>query len=105
MAFLVFVTQDKVPKELPGEKISLAFQAKHEPGALLKCLKTFAKFELNMTKLESRPIPENPFQYVFFVDLQGNLNDSYVSHCLTELNELAQSVKIFGNYPMGQTYS
>ncbi|MDC1175509.1 prephenate dehydratase domain-containing protein, partial [Bacteriovoracaceae bacterium] len=73
--FLVFTREDEVPSAISQEKTSLSFSTKHHPGALLNCLQTFKNFDLNLTKLESRPIPENPFEYYFFVDLLAGIND------------------------------
>jgi prephenate dehydratase len=85
-----------------GEKTSLAFSVHHHPGALLDCLKLFAQHEINLTRLESRPIPANPFEYVFFVDLLGGLEDGPVRAALTELRGAARQVKVIGSYPLGE---
>ena len=85
-----------------GEKTSLAFSVAHHPGALLDCLKKFAEHEINLTRLESRPIPTNPFEYVFFVDLLGGLNHPKVAAALSELREVARQVKVIGSYPLAE---
>ena len=83
-----------------GEKTSLAFAVHHHPGALLHCLKRFAEHEINLTRLESRPVPTNPFEYVFFVDLLGGLDDDPVKAALSELRAAARQVKVIGSYPV-----
>jgi len=85
-----------------GEKTSLAFAVHHHPGALLDCLKRFAEHEINLTRLESRPVPANPFEYVFFVDLLGGLNAGPVKAALAELRSAARQVKVIGSYPLAQ---
>lgn len=79
-------------------KTSIAFRAHHHPGALLDCLEIFKKFGINLTKLESRPVVENPFEYIFYADLQLPLNHPKTKECLEELNLDAHHVKILGTY-------
>lgn len=54
--------------------------------------------DLNMTKIESRPIPEQPFEYRFFVDFEGNLADATVENAILGIKEEAARLKILGNY-------
>jgi prephenate dehydratase len=100
--FFVFVKKDFVPIDLAQEKLSLAFTTKHNPGALLDCLHLFAMHDINLTKLESRPIPQNPFEYVFFVDFIGSVKDKQVEICLDELSNVAKSIHFLGNYPISK---
>ena len=99
--FLAFSQKDNLPTDIAQEKTSLAFATKHHPGALLNCLQKFANNSINLTKLESRPIPENPFRYIFFVDFVGGQNETNVQNCLEEMKADADSVKILGSYPKG----
>lgn len=100
--FLVFVKEDKIPESLNQEKTSIALKTKHHPGALLNCLQVFKNFNINLTKLESRPIPENPFDYIFFIDFTGALTDPYIQMALKKLKDDAAHVKILGSYPAGK---
>lgn len=100
--FAVFLRRDKVPPDLKMEKTSLAFTAAHRPGSLLDCLKRFADHGINLTKLESRPVPENPFAYVFLVDLDGGIKDAPVEKALDELRVDAGMLKVLGSYPLGR---
>ncbi|MGZ6143584.1 MAG: prephenate dehydratase [Myxococcales bacterium] len=84
-----------------GSKTSLAFAVHHHPGALLDCLQRFADHQINLTRLESRPVPANPFEYVFFVDLLGGADDPAVKAALSELRAAARHVKVIGSYPLG----
>ncbi len=83
-------------------KTSLAFTIGDGPGSLLRCLEKFAQYEINLTKLESRPIPDNPFMYTFFVDLEDSVKSEKMQECLKDLALEAQTIKILGSYPAGQ---
>jgi chorismate mutase/prephenate dehydratase len=54
---------------------------------------------LNLTKLESRPCPGRPFEYLFYVDFEGNVADADVQQAMEELSKLTLSLKVFGSYP------
>ncbi|MBI3505904.1 MAG: prephenate dehydratase [Proteobacteria bacterium] len=97
--FLVFARHGNVPHGLKMQKTSVAFIAKHRPGALLGCLKRLADHGINLTRLESRPIPENPFAYVFLVDLVGGMKDEPVLLALKDLKKDARRVQVLGSYP------
>jgi prephenate dehydratase len=100
--FLAFVREGDIPAGLKREKTSLAFSVHHHPGALLECLKLFADHGLNLTKLESRPIPSNPFEYSFFADFLGGDEDAGVKAALAELRAKARHVKVLGSYPLAE---
>jgi len=80
-------------------KTSVMFVTSHERGALLSCLNVLAGHNLNLTKLESRPMPGRPFEYLFYVDFEGNVADANVQRALDEMTGLTRSLKIFGSYP------
>jgi chorismate mutase/prephenate dehydratase len=80
-------------------KTSVMFVTPHERGALLACLNVLAGHGLNLTKLESRPRPGRPFEYLFYVDFEGNVTDPGVQRALDEISGLTLSLKIFGSYP------
>jgi len=100
--FLAFHREADVAARPKAEKTSLAFSVHHHPGALLECLKRFADHEINLTRLESRPIPANPFEYVFFVDLLGGVDDETVRPALAELRATARHVKVIGSYSLAE---
>lgn len=100
--FLAFVPAARAPRPPAGGKTSLAFSVHHHPGALLECLKVFADHALNLTKLESRPIASNPFEYSFFVDFLGGTGDAEVKAALAELSKAARSMKVLGSYPAAE---
>ncbi len=99
--FLVFVRENDIPTGIGQEKTSIAFSTKHHPGALLGCLQEFSKNGINLTKLESRPIPENPFMYIFYVDFLGAIYEPHIKQCLQDLKKDASNIKILGSYPVG----
>ncbi len=100
--FLAFVREGAVPAGLKRGKTSLAFSVHHHPGALLECLKLFADHAINLTKLESRPIPADPFEYSFFVDFLGGSDAAAVQAALAELGRSARHVKVLGSYPLAE---
>ena len=80
-------------------KTSVVLATKHEHGALLKSLAVLAKHDLSLTKLESRPRPGTPWEYLFYVDFEGNLADERVSTAVRELGATASYLKVLGSYP------
>ncbi len=80
-------------------KTSLVLVTRHEEGALLRCLEILSGSGRSMTKLESRPRPGRPFEYLFFLDFEGNIADPGVAAVLDELRSAALYVKVLGSYP------
>lgn len=71
------------------------------PGALFKSLAIFALRELDLLKIESRPLVGSPFEYLFYLDFRGSLRDDPVVKALNHLEEIAAYVKVLGSYPAG----
>jgi prephenate dehydratase len=82
-----------------GDKTSLAFATRNIPGALYEAMGCFASREINMTKVESRPRRGRAWEYVFFVDIDGHVNDPKVADALADLVRRAVFVKVLGSYP------
>jgi chorismate mutase/prephenate dehydratase len=80
-------------------KTSLLFATRHEEGALVRCLNVLADHHLSMTKLESRPRPHNPWEYLFYVDFEGNLADPRVAEAIRMMAAHTSFLKVFGSYP------
>jgi len=80
-------------------KTSLILVTRHEEGALLRCLEILGANGLNMTKLESRPWPGRPWEYMFFVDFDGNVAEERTIAALDELRVAALYLKVLGSYP------
>ncbi len=85
------------------DKTSVFFTVKHKAGALCAALDVLRRNGLNMTKIESRPSKARPWEYVFFVDLEGHAADAPVAKALDELNEHCALVTILGAYPQAQS--
>jgi chorismate mutase/prephenate dehydratase len=86
-------------------KTSLVLRTRHEEGALLRCLEILAGSGHSMTKLESRPRPGRPFEYLFFLDFEGNVADPRTQLVVDELRSAALYVKVLGSYPAKVTRS
>lgn len=93
----IIVTNQKIFKKDAG-KVSICFEVPHESGSLYHMLSHFIYNNLNMTKIESRPIEERNWEYRFFIDFEGNLADSAVKNALRGLRDEARNMKILGNY-------
>ena len=93
----IIVTNQKIFKK-NAKKISICFEVPHESGSLYHMLSHFIYNHLNLTKIESRPIEGRTWEYRFFLDFEGNLEDSAVKNALRGLREEASNMKILGNY-------
>lgn len=82
-----------------SDKISLAFSTTHTSGALYAVLSHFAYNGLNLLKIQSRPKPDAPWEYVFFLDLAGNLQDANALIALGKVRDQSSWFKLLGNYP------
>lgn len=80
-----------------ANKISLSFEIKHESGSLYNLLSNFYYNGLNLTKIESRPIENRNWEYRFFVDIEGNLNEPEVGNALASIGEFANKLTVLGN--------
>lgn len=93
----IIVTGKKVYMK-DAKNISICFEIPHESGSLYRMLSHFIFNDINMVKIESRPIKNKSFEYRFFVELEGKLSDGAVQNALKGLVEESNSVKILGNY-------
>jgi chorismate mutase / prephenate dehydratase len=84
-------------------KTSLILSTRHEHGALLRCVEALGNHGLSLTKLESRPHPDRPWEYMFFTDFEGNTADPRAAAALDELRARALHLKILGCYPAKAT--
>ncbi|MBN1566539.1 MAG: prephenate dehydratase [Acidobacteria bacterium] len=82
-----------------GPKTSIVFGLRNEPGALFKALSVFALRNIDLSKIESRPIRREPWQYLFYLDLQSDSRSPECSHAFRHLRELAPYFKVLGSYP------
>ncbi|HEX9160913.1 MAG TPA: prephenate dehydratase [Thermoanaerobaculia bacterium] len=82
-------------------KTSILFRTPNRPGALFRALAAFALRDVNMTKIESRPIVGRPWEYSFYVDIGGDLADKNVVRAVDHLREMCEVVRVLGCYPTG----
>jgi prephenate dehydratase len=82
-------------------KTSLVFSTRNVPGALFRALSAFALRDINLAKIESRPLRGRPWEYMFYLDLIGRVDDIRVQKALGHLEELADFLRVLGCYPKG----
>ena len=82
-------------------KTSLVFTTRNIPGALFRSLSAFALRDLNLTKIESRPLRGKPWEYLFYLDFIGHVDDPVSQNALGHLRELADFWRVLGCYPRG----
>jgi chorismate mutase/prephenate dehydratase len=74
---------------------------RNEPGTLYRILEPLARFGINLTKIESRPAKQRPWEYVIFVDVEGHRDTPQVASALSEIGERTLFLKVLGSYPAG----
>lgn len=94
--FIIVTNQKIFCRE--AKKVSICFEVAHESGSLYHMLSHFIYNNLNMNRIESRPIEGRNWEYRFFIDFDGNLSDSSVKNALRGLREEARNLRILGNY-------
>ena len=104
--FLVVTSEVSAPKDPEVEgpaKTSIVFAMKNVPGALFKSLSVFALRDLNLLKIESRPLTGKPWEYAFSLDIEGHLGQEACARAIDHLREIAIFVKVLGAYRQGES--
>jgi prephenate dehydratase len=98
--FTRFIALGREPAVPQGEaKTSLAFAGRNEPGLLFRCLSAFSLRNIDLSKIESRPLRGVPWEYIFYLDFGGSLGEERCQRAVDHLREMATFVRVFGSYP------
>lgn len=92
------IVSNKVTSDKDCDKISAVFTTRHKSGALCDVLAVFAKNAINISHIESRPLKERNFEYVFHIDFEGNLSDEKVVSTINDVKSLGAEFTVLGNY-------
>jgi prephenate dehydratase len=98
-----FVLAQESPPRAPRSKTSIIFTTPHQPGALYDCMGEFAKRRINLSKIESRPRLNRPWQYIFYLDFEGHCQDPVCESAIMALLRRSSFVKLLGSYPAATT--
>lgn len=97
--FLVIGADDQ-PKPTGDDRTSLVILVRDEVGVLGRILQPFTSNEVNLSMIESRPLPGRPWEYRFFIDVGGHVTDKKLGRALAEIEEIALSTRVLGSYPV-----
>jgi chorismate mutase / prephenate dehydratase len=97
--FLIIGGDDSRPSG--DDKTSLVFSVQDRPGILHRMLEPFAKSRINLTKIESRPLKNKPWEYMFFIDFKGHKEENGVRRAIRKLEKSCLFLKVLGSYPSG----
>ncbi|GAB4389838.1 MAG: prephenate dehydratase [Thermodesulfovibrionales bacterium] len=89
------------PPKSGNDKTSIMFSVKDKPGALYDILQPFKKAKINLTKIESRPSKRKAWEYIFFVDMEGHMEDRRLKKAIEAVKEECLFLKVLGSYPRG----
>jgi chorismate mutase/prephenate dehydratase len=93
------VLSQKIRERTGRDKTSLLFSIADSPGSLYGVLKPFSEKSINLTKIESRPIKDKPWEYVFFLDFEGHVMDPHIKEAMAEMGKNVLFLRFLGSYP------
>ena len=99
----LMVNRRAAPAPAEPAKTTLVFRLKHISGALCQSLAAFAERGINLLKIESRPMAERPWEYVFYLDFEGHLGQAACAQAVEHLQDTTEFVRILGSYQQGDT--
>jgi chorismate mutase/prephenate dehydratase len=99
--FFLLGKQDAPPTG--NDKTSIVTLLKHKPGTLHQVIEEFAKHEINLTKVETRPTRKTPWEYHFYLDFEGHRQDPVIKEALHKVEEACLFLKVLGSYPRAKT--
>ena len=100
--FLVVAREPHIVSPQVNCKTSVALSTGQKPGALAEVLQVFKAANLALTKLESRPIADKPWEQMFYLDFKGNIDDPGVAQTLEDISNMCHFFKVLGSYPCEQ---
>jgi prephenate dehydratase len=100
--FIILGRKPASPARAKPCKTSVVFSLKNIPGALFKALSVFALRDIDLLKIESRPVHGKPFEYLFYLDFAGNCGDAHLTNALNHLKEITMFLRTFGSYERGK---
>ncbi len=95
----------KSPEQSGDDKTSIMFSIKDEPGILYRMLEPFSRRQINLAKIESRPMKQKAWEYIFFLDLIGHVADRDIADAIEELRNHCHFLKVLGSYPLARSGS
>jgi prephenate dehydratase len=95
------ISQQLLDKPSGTDRTSIIFALEHKPGSLYQVLKEFSRKSINLTRIESRPTKETPWEYYFYVDFDGHYNDEKVKTTLNRIKTQTKFFKLLGSYQKG----
>ncbi len=96
------VLSRELNEEAEDSKTSIVFSMKNIPGGLFKSLSVFALRDIDLYKIESRPLHGTPWKYIFYLDFDGDIRQDVIKKAIVHLEEIAAFLKILGSYPKGK---
>lgn len=99
-----FVLSNKTTHSTGKDKTTIYFSTKHHSGALYEILGVLKEYKINMTRLESIPSGNRPWEYFFLVDVEGHKEDSELKEAIQKMNHMTAFLKIIGSYPTGKIF-